>query len=227
MEEDTWIRYYGKTVVEEPVAIVGSPGLRSIGKIVVALIAKETRAKPLADLYSSHLPLIYETRPSYAAHPALPGIGGVKVRQGMVELPKVQFYACPKPSLIMVEGCHPNFAGQYQVAQKTVDFIAGLGTKMVVVTAGYGSKERKVCCAATSQEVLSEMKKKLGVEVDYQGPFYGFSGLVFGMAKRKGIKAITLFAGTTPHPQNPEYPDLEGAKKILNTVRPLLQPKKA
>ncbi len=58
----------------EPIAVVGSPGLRSIGKLVMDSLITKTKANLIADLYSTHMPSIYQTKPSYAANPMLPGI---------------------------------------------------------------------------------------------------------------------------------------------------------
>ena len=133
--------------------------MRSIGKLAVDNLIVKTHAELAADLYSKHLPTIYETKPSYAAHPALPGTAGVIIEKGEADLPKVQFYACPEPPLILCKGYHANFQGQYEVAEKVLDFLVENGVKRLIVVAGFGSKEKErgVCCAATSAELLGEM----------------------------------------------------------------------
>jgi proteasome assembly chaperone (PAC2) family protein len=222
METDIWIERLAETALKTPVAIVGSPGLRSIGKLVIDALIDATKAELAAELYSTHLPLIYQTRPSYAAHYSLPGVGGARVTQGQVDLPKVQFYTCSSPSMVLAKGYHANFAGQYDVAKKVVDFLSELRVTRIIVAAGYGSKTRKVCCAATNPELLQELKEKLSLEVDYVGPFYGFSGLVFGLAKLKGIDAVCLFAGTEPTPEDPEFPDPKSSHMILDVLNQMI-----
>jgi proteasome assembly chaperone (PAC2) family protein len=207
MGADIWIEKLRKAELKQPIAIVGSPGLRSIGELVVNQLINNAKAELTAELYSTHLPIVYHTKPSYVSHYALPGIGGARVKHGQVELPKVQFYTCSSPSMILAKGYHANFAGQYDVADKVVDFLSKFGVTRIIVAAGYGSKTRKVCCAATNPYIIQEMKETFKIEVDYTGPFYGFSGLVFGLAKRKGIDALCLFAGTEPNPEEPEFPD--------------------
>jgi proteasome assembly chaperone (PAC2) family protein len=223
MEKDIWIKRYGKLVLQVPVAVVGSPGLRSIGKLVVESLIAETKAELAAELYSTHLPSIYETQPSYAAHPALPGFGGVLVESGSVDLPKVQFYVCQTPPMVIVKGYHANFEGQYSVAEEVVAFLSELHVKRVVVVAGYGSKEKKVCCAATSFEIIQEMKQKFNVDIGYKGPFMGFSGLVFGLAKLQGMEALCLFAGTEPKEENLEFPDKESAERAILQLRQIIE----
>ena len=224
MGADIWIEYRRKAELTQPIAIVGSPGLRSIGKLVVEQLVNKMRAELVAELYSTHLPLVYQTKPSYASHYALPGIGGATVNQGRVSLPKVQIYKCSSPSMILAKGYHANFAGQYDVADEIVGFLSKLGVTKIIVAAGYGSKTRKVCCAATNPDLVREMKERFKIEVVYVGPFYGFSGLVFGLAKRKGIDALCLFAGTEPNPEDPESPDPQSSEMILNVLNQMLDP---
>ena len=222
MGADIWIEKLKKAELKQPVAIVGSPGLRSIGDLVVDQLVKKANAELTAELYSTHLPIVYHTKPSYVSHYALPGVGGARVKQGHVYLPKVQFYACSSPSMILAKGYHANFDGQYDVADKVVSFLGEFGVTRIIVAAGYGSKTRKVCCAATNLHIIQEMKEKFRIEVDYKGPFYGFSGLVFGLAKRKGIDALCLFAGTEPNPEEPELPDPKSSEMLLDVLNQML-----
>jgi hypothetical protein len=214
---DIWIDSYEKTILKEPIAVVGSPGMRSIGKLVTDHLIEQTHAKLIAELYSTHLPVIYETKPTFAAHPDLPGAGGVTVQNGVVELPKVQFFESSISPVVIVKGYHANFEGQYEVAEKVLDFLNELQVQRLIIIAGYGSKDKKVCCAATTKELLQELKQKFDIEPEYKGPFYGFSGLVFGLAKIKGIEAVCLFESAEPNPENPEAPD-EGSSKAVETT---------
>ena len=222
MEPETWIERRGDIELVEPVAVVGSPGLRSIGKLAMDTLIAKTKATKIADLYSTHMPSIYETKPSYASNPTLPGIGGVIVESGKADFPKVEFYAATAPSLIIVKGYHPNFDGQYEVALKVLDFLAENHVKKILLAAGYGSKERKICCAATNKEWIAEMKEKYEIDTGYKGPFMGFSGLVFGLSKRKGIEALCLFAGTEPKEEDPEFPDKEASDRALDKLNMIL-----
>jgi len=224
--EEVWIKRHKTQPLKNPVAVVGSPGLRSIGKIAVDSLVDETKAELVAELYSTHLPSVYETSPSYAAHPSMPGEAGAVVESGRADLPKVQFYACADPSLVLVRGYHPNFDGQYVVAQKVVDFLGDLGVKRMVVVAGYGSKDKKIVCAANNQKALDEVKTQFDVGVGYKGPFMGFSGLVFGMAKLRAIEAICLFAGAEPIEENLELPDPDASARAVELLNRMLNLKK-
>jgi proteasome assembly chaperone (PAC2) family protein len=222
MESDIWIKRYPTAEPKEPVAVVGSPGLRSIGKLAVDSLIEQTKAVLAAELYSTHLPSVYETQPSYAAHPALPGLGGAVVESGSADLPKVQFYFCQKPPLVLVRGYHPNFDGQFTIGKKVVEFLAEMGVKRMIVVAGFGTKEKKIVCAANNQKALDYMKAQFDIGIGYKGPFMGFSGLVFGFAKLSGIDAVCLFASTEPKEDDLEFPDKEAAGKVVELLNRML-----
>jgi proteasome assembly chaperone (PAC2) family protein len=50
----------------------------------------------------------------------------------------------------------------------------------------------------------------------------GFSGLVLGLAKLRGIKGVCLFGRSQPSVEDPEYPDPRAAKKVLETLSRIL-----
>lgn len=221
MKNEIWFEDVKKVNLKNAIAIVGSPGLGSIGKLVVDELIQNTKAQLTSKLYSTHLPAAYDSKPAYLAHYALPGIGGVKIEEQKLDLPKVNFYT-KEPSLIFANGYHANFEGAYEVAEKVVQKLAEYGTKRIIIAAGFGSKEKKLCCAATSLKLIQEMKKTYNLETEYHGPFYGFSGLVFGAAKLNGIEAISLFSGVEPQSGNPEFPAKEEAKVLLKVLKKMI-----
>ena len=221
MINEIWIESKKQIELKDPIAVVGSPGLGSIGKLVVDELIKESKAELTTNLYSTHFPAVYHTQPAYLAHYALPGDGGVIVEKQKLDLPKVKFYS-KEPSLVLANGYHSNFTGAYEVAEKVVDILKNFGSKRIIITAGFGSKEKKVCCAATSLNLIQEMKEKYNLETDYQGPFYGFSGLVFGAAKHKGIEAVSLFAGVEPKIGDPEFLAKDSAKMIVDILKQMI-----
>jgi proteasome assembly chaperone (PAC2) family protein len=222
MQGSTWIKHHKKLVLDEPIALAGSPGLRSIGKLVIDSLIDALKPQLIATLYSTHLPLIYQTKPAYTSHPMLPGIGGVKVDVSGMDLPNVQFFASTNPPLIITSGTHANFNGQYEVAEKVLDFYEEVGVKRLIVLAGYGMEGEEVSCAATNRDILTEMKERYDVPVCYKGPFYGFSGLVFGLASLREMESLCLLGRTEPKPEDPEYPDEEASLVLLNKLNQIL-----
>lgn len=197
-----------------PIAVVGSPGLRSVGKLALNSLVKKLKAKLFLQIYSKSFPVFYETKPSYAPMPGFLGDAGVKFKNSKFILPKVNFYFAVKPEIILVRGYHANFQGQYEVAWGVLDLLEKFNVKKMIVLAGYGMDGPEVCCAATKKELLDEAKKNFGLDVGYEGPFMGFSGLIFGLAILKNIDALCLFGKTQPYPENPEKPDPEAAEKV-------------
>lgn len=222
MISETWIEHIQRLRFKKPVAIVGSPGIRSVGKLAIEGLVEGLQANLTAELFSTHFPIIYHTQPSYAPHPQFPGDAGIKLYSRKPEFPRVQFYTVYSPFLIITKGYHANFKGQYEVAEKVLDFFNDLDVKRMIVLAGYGSGEKKVCCAATDMKLIEEMKE-YGIDLGYQGPFYGFSGLVFGLAKKRNIHAVCLFSGTLPNLEDPEFPDPDAAKAVLSYLIKILK----
>jgi proteasome assembly chaperone (PAC2) family protein len=203
--------------MKSPIAIVGSRGLRSIGIMALSYLIERLQPKLVAELHSPHFPIIYQTQPSYAAHPDYPGRSGVWLRKGTAELPMIKFYLSNVPRLLLVKGYHANFQGQYEVAEQVLDLLQSYGVRRLFVLAGYGVGEGRVCCAATSLELVDEMRH-YGLDTGYEGPFMGFSGLVLGLAKLRGMEGVCLFGRSQPNLEDPELPDPKAAKAVLEKL---------
>jgi len=64
---------------------------------------------------------------------------------------------------------------------------------------------------------------KYDIKTEYTGPFYGFTGLVFGLATLRDLKGVCLFGRTRPNPEHPEEPDPEAAKMVLEKIFQILE----
>jgi len=223
MSKNIWVNHIRKPKLNEPIAIVGSPGLRSIGKLTIDYLVKKLQAKLIAELYSTHFPLIFHTKPSYASHPRLLGDAGVSIRESEIAFPRIQFHSSTFPDLLITNGYHANFNGQYAVAEKVLDLFEEYNVKKMIVLAGHGRTGNEICCAATNLQLIQEMKEEYGLEVEYQGSFYGFSGLVFGLAKLRRIESICLFGRTEPNSGEAEYPDENAVNVILKYLSRILK----
>jgi proteasome assembly chaperone (PAC2) family protein len=222
MSNNIWVNHIRKPTLNEPIAIVGSPGLRSIGKLAIDYLVKKLQAKLIAELYSTHFPLIFHTKPSYASHPRFLGDAGVRVRENEIAFPRIQFHSSTFPDLLITDGYHANFNGQYEVAEKVLDFFEEYNVKKMIVLAGHGKTGNEICCAATNRTLIQEMKEEYGLEVEYQGSFYGFSGLVFGLAKLRRISSICLFVRTESNLGEAEYPDENAVSIIMKYLSRIL-----
>jgi proteasome assembly chaperone (PAC2) family protein len=215
-----WIKHY-KNKIRTPTAIVGSPGLRSIGNIAIEFLVKELKPKLIAELFSQYFPIIHGTKPSYLPHSEYPGQAGIYLDKGVAKLPRIEFYLLKSPPLLITKGYNAGFMGQYEIANNVLDLFEEFDTKRMIVLAGYGMEGKEVSCSATDLKTVEELKKN-GIEIGYEGPFFGFSGLVFGLGTLRRINGISLFGRTKPIPEEPEYPDKNAAKAILEKVNTLL-----
>lgn len=218
---ESWVRLLKKPATKRPTAIVASPGLRSVGWVAVKQLIEQLKPELFAELYSPYFPVVYDTKPSYASHPSYPGRLGVKVSQGVMSLPKVDFYWSSSPELLITCGYHANFKGQYEVALKVLQLYLELKVKRVVVLAAYAREGKDVCSAANTPELLEELRT-FKIEPGYEGPFLGFSGLVFGFAGLRGIEALCLFGRTSANLDEPELPDPSAARALLEKLSQIL-----
>lgn len=223
MTNNIWINHIKKPQLNEPIAIVGSPGLRSIGKLAIDGLVEKLQAKLFAELYSTHFPLIFHTKPSYASHPRFLGDAGVRMREREIAFPSIQFHFTTVPDLIIANGYHANFNGQYVVAEKVLDFFKEYNVKKMIVLAGHGKTGTEICCAATNLKLIQELKENYGLEVEYHGLFYGFSGVIFGLAKLRSLSSICLFGRTEPNPAEAESPDENAVSIIIQYLSHMLK----
>ncbi len=205
-----------------PVAIVGSSGLRSVGIVAVDFLIRQLKTRLVTEIRSPHFPVIYQTRPSYAADPDLPGIGGARLLNGAITLPSIEIYESDNPRFILTRGYHANFQGQYEVAGQVLNVYQRYGVKRLFILAGCGMGEEAVCCGATTKELVSEMNQH-GIKTGYEGPLMGFSGIMMGLAGLEEIESICLFGRSQPNPEDPELPDSEAARAVLTKLCELLK----
>jgi proteasome assembly chaperone (PAC2) family protein len=219
-----WINYRDKRKRElnDPIAIVGSPGLRSVGKIVVDTLVEKSDPQLFAELFSYGFPSIYYG-PSYLCTPS--HVGAQLAKGNVVALPSVKLYIlnnkkqeqAQSRDIVIISGYQAYDAlNHYMVAEKLTDLFAELHIKKVI-SLGAQVIEEGVRCCATDVELLEEMSK-YGIEKTNVDRFIGFSGLVATIGREKGIKGVCLFANTAQNPVEPEYPDFNAAKGLLEKV---------
>ncbi|RLE48902.1 MAG: hypothetical protein DRJ33_08645, partial [Candidatus Methanomethylicota archaeon] len=111
-----------KPKLEHAKAILASPGLRSIGWLVVNYFIEKLKPTLIAKVFSTSFPVIYESSPTYSTHPAMRGRGGVFVDSGISLEPCAEVYL-HEEKLVLVKGYQANFYGQREVAEKTIEFL--------------------------------------------------------------------------------------------------------
>ncbi|MDI6886317.1 MAG: PAC2 family protein [archaeon] len=223
-----WINYRDTSKIElrEPIAIVGSPGLRSVGKLAVDALVEKLNPKLFAELFSYGFPGMYYG-PSYLGAPSS---AGVKVEKGnVVELPRVEIYIFENRTQEQVQGRDIvitrgyqayDVLDQYMVADKITDLFKELHVKNMI-SLGAQVIEEGIRCCVTDLELLEEMSQ-YGIKKTNVDRFIGFSGLLVAIGREKGIKGVCLFANTTQNVVDPEYPDFNAAKNLLEKVGEVL-----
>ena len=218
---ESWVNIFGdKPRLKESKAVVGSPGLRSIGKLAIEFMINQLKPRLTGELLSRYFPTAYPFSASYVSSPMYLGESGVFI-EGTTKVPRIEFHVEEKLGLVLVKGYQADFNGQYEVAREAVNFLKELGVKEIISLAGHGQGGKGVHCAATSMDRLSGLKSQ-GLDTGYVGPFLGFSGLVIGIGKTEGIDGICLFGKTEPIQEEPEFPDLLAAKTVLDVLKIIL-----
>jgi proteasome assembly chaperone (PAC2) family protein len=218
---ESWVNMLGdKPSPKESKAIVGSPGLRSIGKLAIDFMISQLKPRLIGELLSHYFPTAYPFSASYVSSPMYLGESGVFI-EGTTKVPRIEFHVEEKLGLVLVRGYQADFNGQYEVAREAVKFLKELGVNEIISLAGHGQGGSGVHCAATSTNRLSWLKSQ-GLDTGYVGPFLGFSGLVVGIGKTEGIDGICLFGKTEPMQEEPEYPDPMAAKTVLDALKRIL-----
>jgi len=211
-----WIEYLEEPKLMQPVAIAAAQGLRSVGRIAVKYLIEKLKPRLFARLYCADFCVEY-FGPSYLGYS---GIAGCEVSNGIAELPCIRFYWHSKPELVITDGYQAAYSSQYEVARRTVDVYERLGVKRVI-SLGAHVTEGGIQYLASDVEIIEEMEGR-GVERTKTNRFIGFSGLVLGEGKRRGIKSLGLLGGTTPS-MEPEEPDRNAAKALLDKLREILE----
>ncbi len=218
----TWITYRDthKLQLHEPIAIVASPGLRSVGKVALDTLVENLEPRLVAEVFSYGFPGVYYG-PSFLGAPSHVG---VHLAEGnLVSLPSVRIYAYKRDQqarsrdLVLVSGYQavdpPN---HYMVAAKVAELLVELRITRLFALGAQVIEEGIRCCA-TDVALLTEMAR-FGIARTAVDRFIGFSGLVTALAGKQGIKGVCLFASTSQNENDPEYPDWSAAELLVGKV---------
>jgi uncharacterized protein (TIGR00162 family) len=203
--KETYIKQFTEIQPNNPILIEGLPGLGLVGKIALRYLIKQLKAKKIAYLYSPHFPYFVLVNKK----------GNVRLLRGAF-----YYYQNPKGNDILLftgDSQSQTIEGQYEIADRMLDFSEKHGVKTIATIGGYRmeSKEKpKVFIAATSQEVLQKAIQS-GASLSTSGsPIVGTAVLILGLAKFKKIDAICLLGETRGY-----LPDPLAAKSVLEVLK--------
>ncbi|MBN1544027.1 PAC2 family protein [Candidatus Woesearchaeota archaeon] len=196
--------------LDKTVLIVGLPGIGNVGKIAADFIIDEVKAKPIYNIFSHELP------------------NSVFVNdQNLVELPSVEMYLRKRKGnsdiLILTGDVQPaDETSSYDFCEGVLDRVQKLGVEMVITLGGIGlaevPKKPQVFCTGNSKEIIAKFSRKMKLNEKLYGivgPIIGVSGLLVGLAGRKGMPAVCLLAETLGHPA---YLGIKGAREIVKVL---------
>ena len=203
--KETYIKEFAEIQPNNPILIEGLPGLGLVGKIALRYLIKQLKAKKIAYLYSPHFPYFVLVN-----------------KKGNVRLLRGAFYYYQNPKgndLILFTGDSQSqtIEGQYEIADKMLDFAEKHNVKTIATIGGYRMEPKekpRVFIAATSQEILNKALQA-GATLSTSGsPIVGTAGLILGMAKFKKIEALCLLGETRGY-----LPDPLAAKSVLEVLK--------
>ena len=203
--KETYIKEFVEIHPNNPILIEGLPGLGLVGKIALRYLIKQLKPKKIAYLYSPHFPYFVLVNKK----------GNVRLLRGAF-----YFYRNSKGNDIILftgDSQSQTIEGQYEIADRMLDFSEKHGVKTIATIGGYRmeSKEKpKVFIAATSHDLLQKAIQS-GASLSTSGsPIVGTAGLILGLAKFKKIDAICLLGETRGY-----LPDPLAAKSVLEVLK--------
>lgn len=196
-----------KVEMDKPVLIQGLPGLGYVGKVTVDYLIEKLETIKIAELYSRYLTLE-------------DGNMGITVQQdGTYSLPKFEFYALTdsSPNLIFLTGdIQPQYWGQFEIANRILDYIQNLGGNTVIAIGGYGThvrRELQLTFAIVNDVKMGEKMREMGAEVARSGTIRGAFAVLLGLAKLKQMQCIGLLGATRGL-----YPDIDASRRIVKIL---------
>jgi len=204
--KETYIKELKQIEPNNPVLIEGLPGLGLVGKIAIRYLIKKLNAKKFAHLYSPHFPYFVLVN-----------------KKGNVRLLRGAFYFWKNNNeqndLILFTGDSQSqtIEGQYEIADRMLDFAQKHNVKTIVTIGGYRMETKdkpSVFAAATDKELL-DIALDAGAIVSSSGsPIVGTAGLILGLARFRKIGAICLLGETRGY-----LPDPLAARSVLEVLK--------
>lgn len=201
-----------KPKLKNPICLVGLPGIGNIGRIAIGYMVHMLKAKKFAELYSPYF------------------FPFVMIHNNMIHTLKNEFYFSKgkENDLILLIGDCQTYdpKGHYEVVGSILDFLKGLGCKLIITVGGFGtgkvSEKPNVYGSVTNQEMIKDYKN-YGINFDISGQIgtiVGASGLLVGLSKLYGMKGLVLLGETTGFPI---VTDPTAAETVLEVLERILK----
>ncbi|MGB9732604.1 MAG: proteasome assembly chaperone family protein [Candidatus Micrarchaeia archaeon] len=183
--------YYKKVKLNNPILIVGLPGIGSVGSLVAEHLKNELDAKFFAMLVSPHFP-----------HQV------IMLPNGKSRIVSNRFYYWKNPKkkgndivILLGDTQAISTEGQYEVNEKIVKFFKSLGGKRIITIGGYNIASHyvqhpRVFGVATTDSQIESLKEKGIIFGVASGAIWGSAGLIVEFAKKNKIEAACLMGET-------------------------------
>ncbi|MBC7108756.1 MAG: proteasome assembly chaperone family protein [Methanomassiliicoccales archaeon] len=204
--------FYEDPKLENPVLVEGLPGVGNVGKLAAEHLLEQIEAVKFAEIYSKYFP------PQVLVDD-----------EGLIKLVNNELYYSKgdgkRPDLIILVGDYQGLTpdGQYELSDHVLQIAKKYGVKMIFTLGGYGVgkmvEKPRVLGAATDKELVEEMKKH-GVVFSKGEPgsgIVGASGLLLGLGKIYGMRAVCLMGETSGY-----FVDPKGAEVVLRVLAEVL-----
>jgi hypothetical protein len=192
--------------LQNPVLIVGLPGLGDVGRLVAKMLIDAERAELFAELYSPFFPDL------------------AIVERGICRLPRYEFWSCPiaKPNLIVLTGDYQpspaEIPAHYGVCGSVLEFVREYGCRIVITLGGLRTSPGRrgvIFVTANSKSLVKKLSEK-GYHI-YRGRIIGASGLFLGIAKIYRMIGACILGGTAG-----DVPDQVAASKVYDFLKTVL-----
>jgi len=173
--------------LKDPIFVEGLTGLGNVGLLAARHLIEETKAKVFAELYAPYFQ-------DYVA------VG----KDGLCSPPRYRFYAAKTEKhdyIILIGESQPSLEdtlAHYDICDQILDFAQKYGSRFIVTMGGVVTSKpgTDVYISATSANLVKKHLDK-GTQVYGEGRIVGATGLLLGLAKKRGWKGICLLGATT------------------------------
>lgn len=173
--------------LKEPIFVEGLRGLGNVGIIAARHLIESTGAKVFAELYAPYFQDYVTVK-----------------KDGTCRPPRYLFYAAKTEKnhyIILTGDLQPSLedtVAHYDLCDEILNFAEKYGSKFIVTMGGVVTTKpgNDVYISATSEKLAQKHVNK-GAQIYGEGRIIGATGLLLGLAKRRGWKGICLLGATT------------------------------
>ncbi|TGC09676.1 proteasome assembly chaperone family protein [Methanolobus halotolerans] len=200
------VRLQEEVKVNDPIFLVGLPGVGHVGKLVAEHLIEELDAEKIIEIYSHHFPpqvLVDEN--------------------SEIHVVNNEIYVCStgKSDIVILVGDHQSSTGEghYELCDLYLDIAEEFGAQRIYTLGGFPTGQltysEEVLGAVNNPELTDELKKAGVVfkENEPGGGIVGASGLILGLSKFRNIDAACLMGLTSGYLVDPK-----SAQSLLKVI---------